>query len=105
MNCPPLLGIQDGTSEDTLVEKLGNPSDQKIDGITKKIGYSDLGAWFYLEKRKVYMIGVVSNTAPPCKDGTQTCNRWERDWGNTKLQPGATVTKGGDVVQPPSPKP
>jgi hypothetical protein len=60
MNCLPLLGIQDGTSEDTLVEKLGNPNNQKIDGVTKKMDYSNLGAWFYLEKRKVYMMGVVS---------------------------------------------
>ena len=104
MNCPPLLGIQDGTSEDILVQKLGKPSNQKIDGVTKKINYSDLGVWFNLEQRKVYMIGVVS-TAPPCKDGSQTCNPWERDWDNTKLPPGTAVTKGGDVVQPSSPKP
>jgi hypothetical protein len=65
MNCPPLFGIQDGTGEDTLVEKLGNPSNAKIDGVAKKMEYRNLGAWFYLAKKKVYMMGVVGDIAPP----------------------------------------
>jgi hypothetical protein len=42
--------------------------------------------------------------APPCKDGSQSCQPWERDWGHTNLQPGTTVTK--EVLSlPPRPSP
>jgi uncharacterized protein YuzE len=37
MECPPLFGIQDGTTEDVLLKKLGKPSHQQIDGVTKKM--------------------------------------------------------------------
>ena len=47
--------------------------------------------------------------APPCKNGSQACDPWERDWNKTELKPGTTVTKegnltpnGGYTVQTPS---
>jgi hypothetical protein len=103
-NCPILFGIRDGTSENALLEKLGNPTNEEIDGVTKRIEYQQLGAWFYLEKKKVYMIGVVGNAAPPCKAGKLTCSPWERDWGSTKLAPGITVTEGGSIGEHSAPK-
>jgi hypothetical protein len=38
--------------------------------------------------------------APPCKDGSQSCQPWERDWSYTNLQPGAIVTKEGVAIAP-----
>jgi hypothetical protein len=62
MNCPALVGIRDGTSEEVVVEKLGTPSRAQIDGVTKKIEYDSFNTWFYLEKRQVYYLGVSLHT-------------------------------------------
>jgi hypothetical protein len=35
----------------------------------------------------------------------QTCSPWERDWSNTALDPGSTVTNSGVVVVPKDTKP
>ncbi len=43
--------------------------------------------------------------APPCKDGSPTCNPWERDWRETALKPGSTVTNEGAIIQPAPTKP
>jgi hypothetical protein len=39
-------------------------------------------------------------SAPPCKNGTATCEPWQRDWSKTNLKPGSVVTKQGAVVPP-----
>ena len=57
-NCPVLLGIRDGTSEEVVVEKLGTPSRAQIDDVTKKIECDSFNTRFYLKKRKVYFLGV-----------------------------------------------
>jgi hypothetical protein len=36
--------------------------------------------------------------APPCKNGSQACDPWERDWNKTELKPGTTVTKEGNLT-------
>ena len=59
-NCPPLLGMQDGTSESAILEKLSKPSYEKIDGVAKEITYENLGVFFCLSKTRVYMLGVRS---------------------------------------------
>jgi Putative abortive phage resistance protein AbiGi, antitoxin len=104
MQCPSLLGLHDGMSEADAIKRLGKPSYERIDGVTKKVSYDRLGVWFYLEKMKIYMLGVESPpslaNAPPCKDGSQVCEPWERDWNNTNLQPGTTVTRDGVVGEP-----
>ena len=41
--------------------------------------------------------------APPCKDGSQTCKPWERDWSETEIAPGSTVTGRGAVITPAKP--
>jgi hypothetical protein len=48
---------------------------------------------------------VNTAVAPPCKNGAQTCSPWERDWSNTALDPGSTVTNSGVVVVPKDTKP
>ena len=59
MRCPPLLGLQDGMSEETIIERFRNySSNQKFDGVTKKIEYKEIGVWFYLSRMKIYMLGV-----------------------------------------------
>jgi hypothetical protein len=60
MNCPVLLGIYDGVSEAETVARLGKPSRERIDGATKIITYENLGVWFYLTKRTIYMLGVTN---------------------------------------------
>jgi hypothetical protein len=81
MKCPTLLGIHDGMNETSVIERLGKPSQEKIQGVVQEIAYEHIGAWFRLEKTKVYMLGVMNVTkAPPCKNGAQTCNPWDRDW-------------------------
>jgi len=57
--CPPLLGISDGTNEDDLVAKLGHPTREKMDGSAKVMDYDKLGAHFYLTKKQVYMMTVA----------------------------------------------
>ena len=40
-------------------------------------------------------------TAPTCKNGTSTCEPWERDWSNGGLlTPGSIVTEQGTIIQP-----
>jgi hypothetical protein len=63
MDCPPLVGIQDGTTEDVVLRKLGKPSHEQIDGVTKKLEFEKLRVWFYFKQSKVYVMGVKDSTA------------------------------------------
>ena len=45
----------------------------------------------------------IPTAAPPCKDGSLSCEPWERDWSHTKLQPGAIVTTEGAIIAPTRP--
>ena len=56
-SCEPLLGILVGSTEQGLKEKLGTPSHETIDGVTKRIQYDSLNAVFWLVQQKVYMMG------------------------------------------------
>jgi hypothetical protein len=44
--------------------------------------------------------------APPCKNGEQTCEPWERDWKNSgkTLPIGALIDMTGKVIMPPTDK-
>ena len=62
-----------------------------------------IGGWAVLHApTKPASSGAVI-AAPPCKDGSLSCQPWERDWSHTNLQPGATVTKEGVVIAPTKP--
>jgi hypothetical protein len=63
MECPPLVGIQDGTTEDVVLKALGKPSHEQIDGVTKKMEFENLRIWIYLKQSKVYMIGVKDSAS------------------------------------------
>ena len=45
---------------------------------------------------------LTVSLAPPCKNGAQTCEPWERDWGTGAPPKGAVVTKHGTIFQSPS---
>ena len=57
-NCPSLFGIDDGTSEKRLLETLGDPSKQSLDGVTKTMSYDKLHTRFLLSRQKVFMLTV-----------------------------------------------
>jgi hypothetical protein len=56
--CPPILGISDGDSEKTVVDKLGVPAISRIEGVAKYISYPNLGISLFLTKEQVYMLGI-----------------------------------------------
>ena len=56
--CPPVGGIRDGDSEQQVVKKLGQPFAASIEGVTKKMWYPDVGAFFYLSQETVYILGI-----------------------------------------------
>jgi hypothetical protein len=64
--CPPILGIRDGDSEKTVIDRLGVPAISRIErlsipgveGATKYISYPNLGINFHLEKEQVYYMGI-----------------------------------------------
>jgi hypothetical protein len=60
MSCQDLLGIQDRWSEDDLVKKLGNPTEEKMDGDVKIVRYNALGVQYFLAQGHVYMLSLFS---------------------------------------------
>jgi len=61
----PVAGIRCGDSEEEI-RRLGEPTRQKIDGVSKTIEYSDLGLEVILSKGKAYMVrinGVPTNAS------------------------------------------
>jgi hypothetical protein len=58
-SCPAIFGLQGDTSEDQIVSRLGKPDKETIEGVTKKLEYTNLHVWFVIEERKIYMLGLV----------------------------------------------
>jgi hypothetical protein len=54
----PILGVRDGDTEKTVIEKLGAPAISRIEQITKYMSYPNLGVNLFLVKEQVYMIGI-----------------------------------------------
>jgi len=65
MGCPPLLGLQDGMTEDDLVARLGRPNRAQTINPAKAMEFSDLGVWFYLQKQRIYWLGVRDYARKP----------------------------------------
>lgn len=59
--CQPILGISTGTSEESVVDKLGKPTKEKVDGAIKSMIYSNLNLKFRLENKAVYMLTVTTS--------------------------------------------
>ena len=97
MVCPPLLGIYDGISETDIVKLLGDPNDEQMDGMFKKISYES-SALALFRKDEIYMLGVTNFA--------RQLRRHRQGWianlcpmgaklGDTSMKPGATVTNDG----------
>lgn len=52
--CPSLLNISRGETEDQVVDALGKPDHTKLDYSTKTLHYAEFHVAFYLERRRVY---------------------------------------------------
>jgi hypothetical protein len=52
-----IAGIGFGDSEEEII-RLGAPSNQTLDGVTKTIEYADLGLKVWLTKGKAYMVQI-----------------------------------------------
>jgi hypothetical protein len=52
--CPSLLNIARGTTEDQVINALGKPSHTELSTATKTLRYSQYQVAFYLERRRVY---------------------------------------------------
>lgn len=69
--CQSVLGISTGTSEESVVNRLGKPAMEEIEGGRKTMLYSDLNLKLHLEKKAVYSLTVLTTqtgqvvTAPP----------------------------------------
>jgi hypothetical protein len=57
-SCPYIEGIGDGSREDEVIKRFGEPDTSKITGSTRRLTYKKLGAFFALEQQVVYMLGV-----------------------------------------------
>jgi hypothetical protein len=68
------------------------------------VGGSVVGGWSVLHAPIKATTSSAAISAPRCKDGSQNCPPWERQWGTTKPQPGSIVTPNGTIFSPPSPK-
>lgn len=55
-------GIQALDSEESVIDKLGKPTFERIDGVTKNIKYSNLNMSIYLVRKNVYYINVEKVT-------------------------------------------
>lgn len=60
MDCPELRGIQDRSSQDDLIKRLGNPTDEKSDGDVRIFRYEDLGVQYFLTEGHVFMLSIFS---------------------------------------------
>ena len=57
-DCPPLLGVISGASEEALLKRLGKPTREVLDQEAKTVHYDDLGAAFVLKRSRVYGFGL-----------------------------------------------
>lgn len=55
-NTCPLYGLSLMMSEEEMYAKLGKPTYEEIDGLTKQVTYEKLGLDVSLSKKKIYMI-------------------------------------------------
>lgn len=60
-HCPPILGIQDGMSEDEVKNKLGKATSEHFSGPGKVLVYAKLNVRLNLVKTKLYFIEILSN--------------------------------------------
>ena len=59
--CPPLFGVRIEDTEASVVSKLGKPTNQKFDGVTKTLRYDDIGVDITLAKERVYRMASLTS--------------------------------------------
>jgi hypothetical protein len=64
-SCPSVFGIEDGTSEDAVLEHLGKPDAEKLDQAAKVMRYNRYNLTLYLVKKQVYMLEVTAPAPTP----------------------------------------
>jgi uncharacterized membrane protein len=52
--------LHDGSDEDEVIARLGEPTSAAVSGINKEMVYQPFNVMFELSKKKVYMIYVTS---------------------------------------------
>ena len=56
--CPSIGSVRDGISEQDAVRKLGTPYEQRIEGVTKRLLFPQLGVALALMQEKVFYLKV-----------------------------------------------
>jgi hypothetical protein len=51
--CPPLFGLRDGTTEENLIARLGQPNRELFDNEIKTMEFDHFGVRYYLRRKKV----------------------------------------------------
>jgi hypothetical protein len=62
--CGPVAGIRNTDTEET-VRRMGRPTREELDGVTKLMAYDDIGVQFLLTKGRVYRITLAAPGAQP----------------------------------------
>jgi hypothetical protein len=62
--CPSVFGLNDGDDEDEVLEHLGKPDGERLDGTVKIIRYDKYNLTLYLTKKKVYMLRISEPPTP-----------------------------------------
>lgn len=62
--CGPVAGIYNTDTEEEVL-RIGRPTRESIDGVTKTMTYDDLGVFFQLNKGMVYRVGLTATGAKP----------------------------------------
>ena len=62
--CGPVAGVWNTDSEEKVL-RMGRPTRETIDGVTKLMAYDDIGVRFLLTKGRVYRISLVAPGAKP----------------------------------------
>jgi hypothetical protein len=56
--CPTIARISDGDTEQRILNRLGNPDSTELEGTAKIMYYQSKGAFFYLTRQEVYLLGI-----------------------------------------------
>ena len=62
-HCPSIGNVQDGTSEQDALRKLGSPVEQSIDDVIKTMAFPHLGVGLLLKQEQVFQLGVYDPQA------------------------------------------
>jgi len=85
--CPSLLGVSAGTTEDEVIAKLGRPSRAHLRNATKILEYSQYNAAFYLTQRRVYGIQLGVGERDAQRPTLKSVGWTQESTGTTEVGP------------------